>query len=65
MPKLNGQISDDLLIELTERATETGETIDRIVTTAITRALEAPVQTLFQVSMSGDLVEGSVRKLSS
>ena len=63
MPKLNGQISDDLLIELTERATETGETIDRIVTTASTRALEATVQPLFQVSMSGDLVEGICQKV--
>ena len=47
MPKLNCQKSDDLQIALTEHAEATGETIDRIVTTAIARALEVPVQTLF------------------
>lgn len=65
MPKLNCQISDELQIALTERAKATGETIDRIVTTALNRALEVPVHTLFQVSTSGALVEGIYQKAVS
>lgn len=65
MPTLNCKISDDLQIALTRRAKATGETIDRIVTTAIARALEAPVHTLFQISTSGALVEGIYQKAVS
>ena len=65
MPKLNCEISDDLLIALTERSRTTGESIDRIVTTALSRALELPVHTLFQISTSGALVEGIYAKAVS
>ena len=47
MPKLNCQISDDLQIAFAEGAKATGERSGRIVTTAIARALNVPVHTLF------------------
>ena len=65
MPKLNCEISDHLLIALTERAKATGKSIDRIVTTALARAVEVPMHTLFQVSTSGALVEGIYQKAVS
>src|ERR1700733_11949639 len=58
MPTLNCEISHDLQIALEERSKTTGESISRIVTTAIFRTLEMPVHTLFQVSTSGALVQG-------
>lgn len=65
MPQLNCQISDDLQIALNERSKATGESIGRIVTTALTRALEMPVHTLFQISTSGALVRGVYEKAVS
>ena len=58
MPTLNCEISHHLQVALEERAKTTGESISRIVTTAIFRTLEMPVHTLFQVSTSGALVQG-------
>jgi acetolactate decarboxylase len=58
MTRLNVEISDYLLLQLLERSKTTGESIDRVVTTALTRILDMPVHTLFQVSTSGALVEG-------
>ena len=65
MPKLNCEISDYLQVALNERAKATGETVDRIVSNALTRALETPVHTLFQISTSGALVEGIYEKAVS
>ena len=65
MPKLNCEISDFLQVALSERAKATGETVDRIVSNALTRALEMPVHTLFQISTSGALVEGVYEKAVS
>jgi acetolactate decarboxylase len=65
MPKLNCEISDYLQIALNERSKVTGEWIDRIVTAALTRALEMPVHTLFQISTSAALVEGIYDKAVS
>jgi acetolactate decarboxylase len=65
MPKLNCEISDYLEVALSERAKATGETVDRIVSNALTRALEMPVHTLFQISTSGALVEGIYEKAVS
>lgn len=42
MPTLNFQISDDFQIALTKRAKATGESIDRIVTTAIKQRSNKP-----------------------
>ena len=58
MPTLNCEISHHLQVALEERAKTTGESISRIVTTALFRTLEMPVHTLFQVSTSGALVQG-------
>lgn len=58
MPTLNCEISHHLQVALEERAKTTGESISRIVTTALFRTLEIPVHTLFQVSTSGALVQG-------
>ena len=65
VPKLNCEISDHLQVALTKRSKATGESIDRIVTTALTRVLEKPAHTLFQVSTSGALVEGIYEKAVS
>jgi acetolactate decarboxylase len=65
MPKLNCEISDHLQAALSERSETTGESIERIVATVLTRALEMPVHTLFQVSTSGALVEGIYEKAVS
>ena len=65
MPKLNCEISDHLQIALAERSKATGESLNRIVTTALTRALEMPVRTLFQISTSGALVQGIYEKAVS
>jgi acetolactate decarboxylase len=62
MAKLNCEISDYLQTALQDRSKATGESIDRIVTTALSRILEMPVHTLFQVSTSGALVEGIYEK---
>lgn len=58
MPTLNCEISHDLQIALEKRSKVTGESITRIVTTSLSRSLETPVHTLFQVSTSGALVQG-------
>jgi acetolactate decarboxylase len=58
VPTLNCEISHHLQVALEERAKTTGESISRIVTTALFRTLEMPVHTLFQVSTSGALVQG-------
>jgi len=58
MPMLGCEISQQLEIALKERSRATGESIARIVTSALSRALEIPVHTLFQVSTSGALVQG-------
>ncbi len=58
MPMLDCEIPQQLEIALKERSRTTGESIARIVTSALSRALEIPVHTLFQVSTSGALVQG-------
>lgn len=55
---LGCEISQQLEIALKERSKTTGESIARIVTSALSRALGIPVHTLFQVSTSGALVQG-------
>ena len=65
MSKLNCEISDSLQNALIQRSQATGESIDRIVTTVLGRALEKPVHTLFHVSTSGALVEGIYEKAVS
>lgn len=65
MAKLNCEISDYLDLALRERSKMTGEPIDRIVSNALTRALDVPVHTLFQISTSGALVEGIYEKAVS
>jgi acetolactate decarboxylase len=58
MPTLSCEISHDLQIALEERSKMTGESLARVVTSALSRALEMPLHTLFQVSTSGALVQG-------
>ena len=58
MPKITLDLSDDLFLQLQKRSNATGESTDRIVTTALNRVLDMPVHTIFQVSTSGALVEG-------
>jgi acetolactate decarboxylase len=65
MAKLNCEISEHLQVALRERSKATGESIDRIVSNALARALEMPVHTLFQISTSGALVEGIYEKAVS
>jgi acetolactate decarboxylase len=65
MPKLSCEISDSLQVALGERSKTTGESIDRIVSAALTRALKMPVHTIFQISTSGALVEGIYEKAVS
>ena len=65
MAKLICEISDSLQIALSQRSQATRESIDGIVTRALTRALETPVHTLFQVSTAGALVQGIYEKAVS
>jgi acetolactate decarboxylase len=58
MPQVTCELSDRLYLQLQERAKTTGESTDRIVSTALSRILEMPVHTVFQISTSGALVEG-------
>jgi acetolactate decarboxylase len=58
MPKIICELSDSLYLQVQERSKTTGESIDRIVSTALNRVLDMPVHTIFQVSTSGALVEG-------
>jgi acetolactate decarboxylase len=58
MPILNCEISHSLQVALEERSKTTGESIPRIVATSLSRVLDMPVHTLFQVSTSGALVQG-------
>ena len=65
MPTLNCEIPDYIQIALSERAKATGESVSRIVSNALTKALQTPVHTLFQISTSGALVEGIYEKAVS
>ena len=58
MPQIICELSDSLYLQVQERSKTTGESIDRIVSTALNRVLDIPVHTIFQVSTSGALVEG-------
>jgi acetolactate decarboxylase len=58
MPNLNCEIPQSLWNALEERSKETGESFTQIATSALGRALEIPLHTLFQVSTSGALVQG-------
>jgi acetolactate decarboxylase len=58
MPTLTCEIPHTLESALQERSKRTGESIARIVATALSRTLKAPMHTLFQVSTSGALVQG-------
>ena len=58
MPTLNCQISQSLQKVLEERSKESGESIDHLVTSTLSRCLGVPLHTLFQVSTSGALVQG-------
>jgi acetolactate decarboxylase len=65
MPTLKCKIPDRLHNALKARAKATGETVDRIVSSALARSLDMPVHTLFQISTSGALVEGIYEKAVS
>jgi len=58
MPTLTCQISNALKEELDKRAASTGESIDHLVSAALSRCFDVPLHTLFQVSTSGALVQG-------
>jgi acetolactate decarboxylase len=58
MPTLNCQISQSLQKVLEERSKDSGESIDHLVTSTLSRCLGVPLHTLFQVSTSGALVQG-------
>jgi acetolactate decarboxylase len=58
MPTLTCQISNALKEELAKRSTSTGESIDHLVSTALSSCFDVPLHTLFQVSTSGALVQG-------
>jgi len=58
MPTLTCQISNALKEDLAKRSAVTGESIDHLVSTALSRCFNVPLHTLFQVSTSGALVEG-------
>jgi len=58
MPNLNCEIPQSLWNALEERSKKTGESFAQIATSALGRALEIPLHTLFQVSTSGALVQG-------
>ena len=65
MPQLCCEISEELQTALNGRSQLTGKPIDRIVDAALTRSLQTPVHTLFQVSTSGALVDGIYQKAVS
>ena len=58
MPMLNCRISQSLQKVLEEKSKESGESIDHLVTSTLSRCLGVPLHTLFQVSTSGALVQG-------
>jgi acetolactate decarboxylase len=58
MPTLTCQISTSLQKALEERSKESGESIDYLVTSTLSRCLGVSLHTLFQVSTSGALVQG-------
>ncbi len=58
MPTLNCKISQSLQKVLEERSEDSGESIDHLVTSTLSRCLGVPLHTLFQVSTSGALVQG-------
>jgi acetolactate decarboxylase len=55
MPTLNCRISQSLQKVLEERSKESGESIDHLVTSRLSRCLDVPLHTFFQVSTSGAL----------
>ena len=58
MPVLTCEISQSLLDAITERSSQTGETIDHVVMDALSDALQVDHATLFQISTAGALVAG-------
>ncbi|WP_263358162.1 acetolactate decarboxylase [Acidicapsa ligni] len=58
MPTLNCQISQSLQTVLEQRSKDSGESIDHLVTSTLSRCLGVPLHTLFQVSTSAALVQG-------
>lgn len=65
MPTLTCQISQSLQKTLEERSKESGESIDHLVTSTLSRCLGVPLHTLFQVSTSGALVQGIYERVVS
>jgi acetolactate decarboxylase len=58
LPTLTCEISYALKEELEKQSKSTGESIDHLVSTALSRSFDVPLHTLFQVSTSGALVQG-------
>jgi hypothetical protein len=58
MPTLNCQIPQSLQKVLEQRCKESGESIDHLVASTLSRCLDVPLHTLFQISTSGALVRG-------
>jgi acetolactate decarboxylase len=58
MRPITCRVPDSLYAALERRMNENNETCDHIVIEALSRSLETPIHTLFQVSTSAALVEG-------
>jgi acetolactate decarboxylase len=65
MPTLNCQISQSFQNALEGRSRDSGESIDHLVTSTLSRCLDVPLHTLFQVSTSGALVQGVYKRAVS
>jgi acetolactate decarboxylase len=65
VPNLTCEISHALKEALEKRSTSTGESIDHLVSTALSRSFDVPLHTLFQVSTSGALVQGIYQRAVS
>jgi acetolactate decarboxylase len=65
MPTLNCQIPQSLQKVLEERSKDSGESIDHLVASTLSRFLGVPLHTLFQVSTSGALVQGIYKQAVS
>ena len=65
MPKLTCEISYALKEALKKQSTSTGDSIDHLVSTALSSFFEVPLHTLFQVSTSGALVQGIYQRAVS
>lgn len=65
MPTLNCRISQSLHKVLEERFKESGESIDHLVTSTLSRYLDVPLHTLFQISTSGASVQGIYKRAVS